>query len=266
MISRALIARAFGRAASHYDRHADLQRQVADQLLSLLEPEFTVTTMVDLGCGTGYCSSKLREKFPAGELLALDIALPMLLTTKQHGLDDCALVCADIQALPLRANQFDLVVSNLTIQWCPRIEALFAELFRITQPGAKILLSTFGPATLREVKTAWARIDNYVHVNEFVSAATLIQQAEAAGFLCNHGTTLIQRPYASMHAVGKELKGLGAYNMNSEQAQGFTSRKALARAEQIFAEGRAAEARTAEGVPVTFEIFYLDLNKPDSKE
>jgi hypothetical protein len=59
-----------------------------------------------------------------------------------------------------------------------------------------------------------------------------------------------------MHAVGRELKGLGAYNMNSEQAPGFTRRKALAKAEQVF-----AATRRADGVPVTFEIFYLELKK-----
>jgi malonyl-CoA O-methyltransferase len=257
MISRALIARAFGRAASHYDQHADLQRRVADELLSFIRPELALPDMIDLGCGTGYCTMKLREQFPEGELLALDMALPMLKTTRQHHIANAALVCADAQALPLHDQQFDLVVSNLTIQWCSRTEALFAELFRIARPGARVLLSTFGPQTLREVKTAWARIDDYVHVNEFVPLATLIQQAQAAGFSCNSRVELVRRPYDSMQAVGKELKGLGAYNMNSEQAQGFTSRKTLAKAEQVFAEGRGAE-----GVPVTFEIFYLDMKKP----
>ena len=258
MISRALIARAFGRAAAHYDQHADLQRQVADKLLGLIGPEFIAPDMIDLGCGTGYCSLKLSQQFPDGQLLALDMTLPMLQTTRQQLIANCALVCADAQALPLRDEQFDLAVSNLTIQWCSRTDALFAELFRIARPGAKVILSTFGPETLHEIKTAWAHIDNYVHVNEFVPLAALVQQAEAVGFSCISSSVLVQRSYASMQAVGKELKGLGAYNMNSEQAQGFTSRKALARAEQAFAEGR-----TAEGIPVTFEIFYLDLNKPD---
>ncbi|MES2624101.1 MAG: malonyl-ACP O-methyltransferase BioC [Pseudomonadota bacterium] len=257
MISRVLIARAFGRAAPHYDLHADLQRQVADQLLNLIEPEFTAKDMIDLGCGTGYCSVKLREQFPDSQLLVLDMAMPMLQTTRQHRIENCMLVCADVQAIPLRDAQFDLMVSNLTIQWCARTEALFTELFRIARPGAKILLSTFGPSTLHEIKTAWARVDDYVHVNEFAPLADLLSKAEAAGFGVDGKAVLVERRYTSLQAVGKELKGLGAYNMNSQQAQGFTSRKALAAAEQAF-----SEQRTAEGVPVTFEIFYLQLTKP----
>lgn len=257
MISRASIARAFGRAAAHYDQHADLQRKVAERLLEFIGAQTAAADMIDLGCGTGYCSLMLRRQFPASRLLALDMALPMLQATNQHHIANCTLLCADVQAMPLCDNLFDLAVSNLTIQWCLRTEVLFAELFRIARPGAKVLLSTFGPQTLREVKAAWARIDHYVHVNEFVPLAALVQCAQAAGFSCSHRTEVLQRLYPSMQEVGRELKGLGAYNMNKEQAQGFTSRKALAMAEQVFAENA-----TSDGIPVTFEIFYLELKKP----
>ena len=259
MISRAVIARAFGRAASHYDQHADLQRQVANQLLSIIDPQLPVCDMIDLGCGTGYCSLKLRQQFADAHLVALDMAVPMLQTAREQRVTNCALICADAQALPLRAEQFDLVLSNLTMQWCSRTSTLFAELFRIAKPGAQVLLSTFGPATLQEVKTAWARVDNFVHVNEFVPLAVLLQQAEAAGFTCSGNSVLVHRSYDSMQAVGKELKGLGAYNMNREQAQGIITRNALASAERVFAEGR-----NAEGIPVTFEIYYLELKKRDA--
>ena len=257
MIARAHIARAFGRAAPHYDQYADLQRQVAVELLGYVDPQLTSPAVLDLGCGTGYCSLKLREQCPASELLALDMALPMLQTVRQHGMADCALVCADAQALPLCDALFDVVVSSLTIQWCSRLDALFTELFRVARPGAQVLLSTFGPESLREVKTAWAQIDNYVHVNEFAPLAVLVEQAEAAGFSCTSKAVPVTRRYESLQAVGKELKGLGAYNMNKAQAPGFTSRKTLVMAEQAFAVDRAPE-----GVAVTFEILYLVLHKP----
>lgn len=259
MIPRAHIARAFGRAAARYDQYADLQRQVADQLLSSVAIHSASPLMLDLGCGTGYCSFKLSKQFPDGDLVVLDMALPMLQATQRHRIPACVPVCADAQALPLRDKQFDLVVSNLTIQWCVRIESLFAELFRIARPGAKLFITTFGPSTLQEVKNAWARIDGHVHVNEFVPLATLTQCATAAGFCCQGRAELVRRSYASMQAVGKELKGLGAYNMNSDQARGFTTRKALAMAEKIFAEGHSSGR-----IPVTFEMFYLELQKPHS--
>lgn len=259
MISRALIVRAFGRAASRYDEHADLQRKVAEELLSAIVQDINAPQIIDLGCGTGYCSLILRQHFPAAALLSLDMALPMLHATRQHRIANCTLLCADVQALPLRANLFDLIVSNLTIQWCASNEILFAELFRIARPDAKVLLSTFGPQTLREVKAAWARVDDYVHVNEFVPCAALMQSAQTAGFTVTCRSEIVQRLYSSIHDVGKELKGLGAYNMNRDQAQGFTSRKALAMAERVFAENA-----TDDGVAVTFEIFYLELKKPAS--
>ena len=76
-ISRAHIVRSFGQAAAHYDEFAALQRAVADRLLTSIAMP-APATVFDLGCGTGYCLAKLRTRFPGAELVALDLALPML--------------------------------------------------------------------------------------------------------------------------------------------------------------------------------------------
>lgn len=46
-VNKQAIAAAFGRAAAHYEQHADLQRQSADALLAMLHSVNTPRT----GCG-----------------------------------------------------------------------------------------------------------------------------------------------------------------------------------------------------------------------
>src|SRR5690606_17268863 len=133
-------------------------------------------SVLDLGCGTGFCSRQLQQRWPAATLLALDLALPMVAHTRNN-VPAVLPLCADAEALPLASESIDLVVSSLAIQWCSHYDSLFRELARITRPGAAVLLSTFGPDSLQELRQAWAAVDSRRHVNEFVPAAQLQQAA-----------------------------------------------------------------------------------------
>jgi malonyl-CoA O-methyltransferase len=256
LLPRAAIARSFGSAAQHYDEHAALQRTVADNLFARLPSTQQNSTILDMGCGTGYCSQLLRKRFPQGTIVALDLALPMLQKARQHAAT-VQLVCADAASLPLQNGCLDLVVSSLTIQWCVDYAQFFAELQRVLAPGAHALLSSFGPATLQEVRCAWARVDEHTHVNSFTTAAELQLQAQQAGLSCTLESERLVEHHASLYTLSHALKGIGAHNMNRTQANGLTSPRMFRRAAGFFAAG----AEDAASVPVTWEIYYLLLHK-----
>ena len=60
---------------------------------------------------------------------------------------------------PFADQSFDLVVSNLTIQWCENPLRVFSELFRVMKPGAQASVSTLAEQTLMELKESWAAVD-----------------------------------------------------------------------------------------------------------
>jgi malonyl-CoA O-methyltransferase len=251
------IARSFGQAAAHYDEFAALQREVADHLLTGIDVT-SPASILDLGCGTGYCASKLGARFPSAHLVALDLALPMLRASAVRVAHDTPLLCADMQSLPLQDAVAQLAVSSLSLQWCADLTRVFAELWRVLKPGGQALLSTFGPATLHELRAAWSAVDTHVHVNGFAGKAALEQAAKRAGFTVTLKCEPQKRPYASLRALARELKGIGAHNMNDARATGLTPRAAFARAEQEFGKGLVV----GQGIPVTWEVYYLDLRKP----
>jgi malonyl-CoA O-methyltransferase len=255
-IPRAHIARSFGQAAARYDAFAGLQRAVADRLLSMLDTS-TPARVIDIGCGTGYCSAQLAARFPDAELLALDLAVPMLNATAARVPPQTALLCADMNVLPLQTGCVDLAVSSLALQWSNEPQRMFAELWRTLRPGGRALLSTFGPATLNELRAAWRNVDAHVHVNRFPELSRLQQAAHACGFTVAILRDVQLRHYPSLRALARELKGIGAHNMNHAAARGLTPRAAFARAEHEFNKGL-----TGQGVPVTWELYYLDLRKP----
>jgi len=259
LLPRSAIARSFGSAADSYDQHAELQRTVADKLLSALPQNLRNKSVLDMGCGTGYCTRGLQQRLPQ-YLSALDLALPMLKKLKQSAI--CStLLCADAQSLPLQTASLDLIVSSLTIQWCTDLPALFAELARVLKPGGKIFISTFGPASLQEVAAAWRLVDSYTHVNSFFAADALQQQAVKAGLNCSVQSEIISSHYASLYDLSRELKALGAHNMNRTQAQGLTSPQKFRHAARHFDAGKNASNKIA----VSWEIYYLMLEKHHAK-
>lgn len=255
--SRARIARAFARSAVSYDAHAALQREVADQLLRQLPPCEEFATVLDLGCGTGYCTQLLQQRLPNAGVLAFDLAEPMLKVTAARCHSSVPLVCGDAQALPLRDSSVDLVISSLTVQWCSDLAVLFGELQRVLRPGGHVLLTTLGPRTLQELRAAWRHVDAKRHSNEFSSADTWINAAKVAGLQGNVQTELRRRHCQSLRALADELKGLGANTVASEQSA-TTLPSAFKQASALF-----AQQREAAGIPVSWEILYLFLQKPE---
>lgn len=261
-MDKGAVARHFSRAAASYDQVAELQRQVADALLA--EYQQSTGTILDLGCGTGYLSGQLQAGLAAAgqqtsRVVALDLAPGMLAQARQqHPQPGIHWLQGDAEALPLAEDCCSAVLSSLAVQWCSDPQQLFRECWRVLKPGGQLLLSTLGPATLHELRQAWAESDNAAHVNRFWSLASW-QRAAGAGWqgqwLQRNWTLYYPRAWALM----KELKLLGASHVEGERSvQGLGGRQRLQQVEQGY-----RQFVTEQGLPATYEVFLAVLRKPE---
>lgn len=272
---RRAIRRAFGAAAGRYLERARLQREVEAELLARVDalyraaPQCGGSTrsqgawqphaprrILDLGCGPGRASAALRRRFRGSQVLALDLALPMLREARRRGgwLRPVLPLCADASALPLVSASIDLVFSSLCIQWCSDLDALLSGLRRVLRPGGMLLLASFGPATLWELRAAWAHCDGRPRVSPFVD---ILELGDA---LLRHGfrNPVLDRDerrtqYPSARALMHELKAIGAGNHLGERPRGLTSPRLLAQVEAVYAERADAQGR----IPATWEIVQV---------
>src|SRR5690606_20618422 len=124
------IRRAFSRAADGYDAAAALQAEVRTRLLeSLAYLDDTVPAVVlDVGSGTGHAAAAMKKRWPGAQVLAIDLALPMLRQARRQSgwRRPLARVCADARALPLAEASVDVIFSNLCLQWVEDLPAVFA--------------------------------------------------------------------------------------------------------------------------------------------
>lgn len=248
------IKRSFSAAAESYDAAATLQRQVGDELLEKF-PLLTISgRILDLGCGTGYLTRRIATATPAQQLVALDIALPMLAASRlKNASSAVSYLCADAEKLPILANSFQQIYANVALQWCQGLPAVFADCQRILQADGQLVFSTFGPATLHELKTAWATVDAYPHVNEFYAGHVISGFLRQAGFnIITLRSEIYQSSYPSVMALMRELKNLGAHNVNFAENRKMTTRKQL---QQMI--GRYEAAMLGPEILASYEIIFV---------
>ena len=255
VLDSAQVRRSFDRASTEYDRAAILQADVRARLLARLQyVKLTPTLVVDAGCGTGHASRALKRSYPRARVIALDIAPGMLRAAgRQRGwFRRFDRVCADAAHLPLADASVDLLFSNLMLQWCNDPDALFAEFRRVLKPHGVLSFSTFGPDTLKELRAAWASVDDYTHVNRFIDmhdlGDALMRARLAEPVLDVENFTLT---YGDVLALMKDLKAIGAHNVTAGRPAGLTGRG------KLQAMTAAYEQRRTDGrLPATYEVVY----------
>jgi malonyl-CoA O-methyltransferase len=251
---KAKVATSFGNAAQHYDAVAVLQRMTGDALIKRLsKAQPAAQRVIDLGVGTGYNLPALSQLFPAAQLIAVDIALPMLKQAKQshQQLNEVRYLLGDAEQLPVQDNSVDLVFANLALQWCdPR--SSFAEISRVLKPGGSVWFTSLGPDSLNELRQAWAAVDDYPHINQFYSVDAVQQAIQQAGFV---QLDLHSEPhslfYDSAMAMMRDLKVLGARNMNQGRRRGLTGKQLLQQVSSNY-----EMMRLAEGLPASYQVIY----------
>lgn len=248
------VKRSFSAAAAGYDEFADLQRKVGLALLEKFPVMDGQVPVLDLGCGTGFLAGRMAESSLARPLLAMDIAMPMLSAGREKNRNYAMdYVCADAEKLPFAAQTIGQIYSNLALQWCPDLPSVFGDCRRVLKTGGQLAFATFGPATLRELKDAWAEVDTYSHVNEFIGGGQIECFLEFAGFreVCLE-SVVYRCDYESVMSLMRELKGIGARNVNMGRNRNVTSRGRLLRMIDCY-----ERAMRGEGVYASYEIAFV---------
>jgi ubiquinone/menaquinone biosynthesis C-methylase UbiE len=120
-------------------------------------------TVVDLGCGTGFLTLELADRFGSGtRVLGVDV-WRQVLDRLRFRLEVCPrpnayAVQGDGAALPLASGSVDLVVSNVGVNNFADPGQALAECRRVLRPGGSIALTTNPFGHMRELYAAFARV------------------------------------------------------------------------------------------------------------
>ena len=249
------VRKSFDRASGEYEKSAVLQARVGDELLQRLHFfNLKPDVVVDLGAGTGRITGELKRRYRRAQVVALDIAPGMLHEARRHMsfFRRFERVCADVRQLPFIDASVDIAASNLMLQWCGDLDSAFREVRRVLKPDGLFAFTTFGPDTLRELRTAWAAVDGYSHVNTFIDMHDIGDALGRAGL--TEPVLDVERitlTYQDVLSLMRDLKVIGAHNVTAGRPRGLTGRGALRRVEAAY-----ESARRSGLIPATYEVVY----------
>lgn len=270
-LDRRAVRSAFARAAAHYDAAAVLQREIAGRLMTRLEYiRLEPVRALDLGCGTGYVLHQLTRRYKHTQWTGLDLAFSMAQAAQARSTPSLPFgmgrafrrnrfVNADAEALPFANESFDLVVSNLALQWC-NPDRVFAECRRVLRPGGLLIFTTFGPDTLKELRAAWRATDSAVHVHDFPDMHDLgdaLVRARLADPVMDIDRLTLT--YADVSGLLRDLKAIGANNAAANRHTGLTGKQRYARFREAYENFRGADGR----LPASYEVVHGHAWKPD---
>lgn len=156
LIDKAIVGKRFSASAASYDRYAVAQKHIYQRLGELLETtgQKSFDRVLEVGCGTAGLSKYVDNLCEVKHWTLNDLGSCML----EHGdfrpryASTPELIMGDAEQIDLGMD-YDLIISASAIQWFHDGEAFVRSLHNRLRPGGILLLSTFGPENLIEIKT-----------------------------------------------------------------------------------------------------------------
>jgi 2-polyprenyl-3-methyl-5-hydroxy-6-metoxy-1,4-benzoquinol methylase len=140
--------------------------------------------VLDVGCGQGHITARIKHAHPDAEVLALDHSVAAIEYATDHfpGID---FAVGDAFDCPYQHNYFDVVVCNNVWEHVPAPLHLLTEIKRVTRPGGFAIIST--PSRYRLANLIRVLLGKQVdfaskhHVTEY-SVGQVLEHLEYGGF------------------------------------------------------------------------------------
>ncbi len=143
--------------AATYESATPIQGRMADLLMEELSRRLSgrrIHRIVELGCGTGRLTRLLLQRFPAAQIVAVDLA-PAMIARARTDCPGAEFVGADAETFVHQVKPgVDLIISNATVQWFEKPAATLAAYRALLARNGCLAVTTFGDRTFRELRQA----------------------------------------------------------------------------------------------------------------
>lgn len=141
------VSTGFTETASDYEDAVRFNIEGAQRLVLTIPPG-RYEDVLDVGCGTGFATQAVIDRFHPARITAVDPAEGMLDQFRarfagREGIEITVLQ-ADVESMPVAPESFDLVVCSMAYHWFPRKWAAAAAMARALKPGGVVAILMSG--------------------------------------------------------------------------------------------------------------------------
>jgi len=222
--------------------------------MSLVFSHSQYKKILELGCGTGFYSGLLRNKFQDSHIVSIDISKEMTDIASQK-IPSINFLNKDIEILePDFYEEFDLITSNSALHWLNNPRLFIEKLKKIKNSPKQVVFSIFGNNSLQEMQ-------NFIKYP--LISGIFNSKSEWEIFLQNNFPDrfmlipeTIHKTYPDLISLLRSLKYTGV-NVR-ENKEFIWNRNLIIETEKKF-------ILRYSGVKVSYEVFFIKISLLSSK-
>jgi len=191
------VIKSFGRGAAAYNKNTNVQKSVALTLAQDLKTD-GVTDILELGCGSGHLTAALIDKFPRANIYATDASADMVgMAQKTTSCDNVAWGVMDAES-PDTNKTYDLIVSNMAVQWFETPEPSIRGLLKLLNPNGALYFTLPSAESFPEWLSVLTELGLSSGVLEFPALSGIYKQE------------YVTEPYTNAYDFLASMKAIGA--------------------------------------------------------
>ena len=268
MIDKNKVKKNFSNAKDYdnYTSYHNMTLEMISRTIKDFNYEERFLNILDVGCGTaqGYDAVKKNLKQDKFNYFGLDIAKGLLNEAKikinktAKEFNNAYLICGDAEFLPLQADKFDVIFSNITIHWLNDIDNFLFKCKSSLKDGGIIIFSFLISGTLKELTENFKKYENgnEFKFHQFPEIEHFNKKTGAAGLKIKYSNIIeyVETAESSMQLL-KRINLLGAKNtFNDNKFETGLLRKGLKNYDVNYRNENNM-------VYCTYKIAYLILSK-----
>jgi ubiquinone/menaquinone biosynthesis C-methylase UbiE len=155
------VGRSFDRSAADYDEILAPNRSGAGRLIAAIPPG-DYADVLDVGCGTGFTTEAMVERFTPRRVTGVDPSQGMLERFREKVADlgcEAVLIRAGVHEMPVPDEAYDAVISGMAFHWFPEKPAAVAAMARRLRPGGVLAILASGRGTDEEFRVVLESIE-----------------------------------------------------------------------------------------------------------
>ena len=204
----------FDQRADCYDKYSSIQKEISKNLLDLFFNELKKNkerfSLLELGCGTGFCSKKISENVSLTRIHLLDISNKMIKQSKIRFKNQNVFFFKNDFDFFDNFENYNLIVSNMSLHWSKDFLKLIKKILNSIRKDSILLLSFPNSRSFNNLKTK-----HYKLINDFPNEKKMEELLKNKKFYFTMKRMIHELEYKNIMLFFQSLKKIGANVSNN---------------------------------------------------